>query len=125
MRYAHVFREDALAVRSEGRTQCPFCGGDAIVSMHDVRADPGRVELYCNNSNCDVREMAVIALRVGRWNPRADVLALEAVDVGPKPSRKSSVRARGTSPQRSSGRRRDSGSNAETSAFATGRDRPA
>lgn len=72
--------------------------------MHDVPTDPGRLELYCDNSSCDVREMAVIALRVGRWNPRADVLALEAVDrgmrveqeeFGPDPTRLLSAEALG------------------------------
>lgn len=73
------------AARSEGaKIWCPYCGSEtAIVSMGDVPDDRGRMQLYCNNSYCDVREFEVIAFRAGPDAPeRADVLALQTLDEG-------------------------------------------
>jgi hypothetical protein len=71
----YIFGDDMPVARESIRTRCPFCGGaTAVVSHNDVRTDNTRVDLYCENSRCAVREMAVIALRVGEWNPRAGVI---------------------------------------------------
>lgn len=79
----YIFGEDTPAARQQGRTRCPFCGADtAILSTNDVRADGTRIELYCENSYCAVREMTVLAMNVGEFNGRADVFALQTIDKG-------------------------------------------
>lgn len=68
-------------------TRCPFCGADtAILSAHDDPDDPGRVELYCDNGNCDAREITILVMRDGTFDTgeRTDVRALRAVDHGPE-----------------------------------------
>ena len=65
---------------------CPFCGGEDVkLSYGDVWADRLRVELYCNNPRCEVREFTVLALRAGvnATGVRTDVRALELIDERP------------------------------------------
>jgi hypothetical protein len=51
------------------------------VSEGDIPEDTGRVQLYCDNGECAVREMTVVVERNGvRAGKRADVRALNAVD---------------------------------------------
>jgi hypothetical protein len=59
---------------------CPFCGGRALKQSFGDDDDQVRVELYCDNVNCEVREMTVLARRVDAPLERADVQALDAVD---------------------------------------------
>jgi hypothetical protein len=64
---------------------CPFCGKNTLIrSYGDLSDDNFRVELYCNNSHCDTREMMVIAKRMNGSisDRRADVAAIVAVDDG-------------------------------------------
>lgn len=64
-------------------TPCPFCGAQQLlISTEDVHDDDLRVELYCDNQMCDVREMTVIALRTNGPPERADVDALREIDAG-------------------------------------------
>jgi hypothetical protein len=61
---------------------CYFCGSNvAKLSSGDRPDDPGRLELYCENQECDAREVAILVLRDGTGAPeRADVRALREVD---------------------------------------------
>lgn len=55
---------------------CPFCGDATLeLSVRDLRLRNHRhcLELYCDNPECDVRTMAVVALRVGVPNRRAEL----------------------------------------------------
>lgn len=66
------------------RFQCYFCGGQTVTrSICDIEEDAGRMDLYCDNPDCDAREIAVIVRRDGHgaWG-RADVRALAAIDDG-------------------------------------------
>ena len=65
--------------------QCYFCGQDAAILSYNDLDDAGRLELYCDNPNCDVRTVAVIVLKDGTNDTaaRADVRALERIDRGP------------------------------------------
>jgi hypothetical protein len=66
------------------RFQCYFCGGQTVTrSVSDIADDTGRIDLYCDNPDCDAREIAVIVCRDGHgaWG-RADVRALAAIDEG-------------------------------------------
>lgn len=68
------------------RFSCPFCGDtDAILSFGDDRHDPARIELYCENQDCDAREIVILVRRDGtnETAERADVRALRAIDNGP------------------------------------------
>ncbi|MFD8899902.1 hypothetical protein [Streptomyces ardesiacus] len=64
--------------------QCMFCGGQAVKrSATDYEEDSGRIELYCDNGNCDAREMILLVKRDGaKSGLRADVRALRLVDEG-------------------------------------------
>ena len=65
--------------------RCPYCGGQSLLTSYgDIPDDKYRIELYCDNSSCVVREMTVIALRTDTAIPqnRADVKALHEVDRG-------------------------------------------
>lgn len=65
---------------------CPFCGSEDVkLSYGDLDVDRLRVELYCNNSSCDVREFTVLALRAGvsETGIRSDVQALDLIDERP------------------------------------------
>lgn len=70
------------ALAAQGYAQCYFCGAQtAKLSAVDLSGDTGRVEVYCDNSDCEAREVAVIVLRDGnRASDRADVRMLRAVD---------------------------------------------
>lgn len=64
--------------------QCMFCGGQTLKrSAPDREEDAGRLELYCDNSLCDAREMVLLVQRDGaEAGLRADVRALHLVDDG-------------------------------------------
>lgn len=65
---------------------CPFCGGEEVkLSYRDVWADRLRVELYCNNPRCEVREYTVVAMFAGveATGTRSDVEALRLIDERP------------------------------------------
>jgi transcription elongation factor Elf1 len=64
---------------------CPFCGiKSVLISLADIEADHYRVELYCDNGSCEVREFTVLPLRMNGpvSRVRTDVAALDAVDRG-------------------------------------------
>ncbi|MCS5487389.1 hypothetical protein NY588_09645 [Curtobacterium flaccumfaciens pv. beticola] len=67
---------------SSGYAQCYFCGDmSAKLSSTDLRSDSGRVEVYCDNGNCDAREVIVVVARDGNHSDRrADVRILDALD---------------------------------------------
>ena len=68
-------------LRVDQQQRCPFCGCDMVkLSVGDVPDDDLRVEGYCENSGCAVREFTILALRVGEPLDRADVEALRVVD---------------------------------------------
>ena len=72
-----------------GYAQCLMCGAETLkLSSTDVWADTGRLTLYCDNMNCDAREMELVVTRDnGRALRRADVRALKAIDDGrPQPA---------------------------------------
>lgn len=73
---------EGSAFGSSGYAQCYFCGELSVkLSVGDLSSDSGRVEVYCDNGNCDAREVTVIVTRDGhRSDRRADVRILEAVD---------------------------------------------
>jgi hypothetical protein len=79
--------QDTPAIRSAldagtGKT-CPFCGGQTlIISNSDLDTDRDRVEVYCNNTYCDAREIIILITRGDGANLRADVTAINAVDEG-------------------------------------------
>jgi len=63
------------------RVRCMFCGGDEVIlSYDDEGLDYGRIELYCDSPDCDVRRMVVLIVQGEEANLRADVRALDAVD---------------------------------------------
>lgn len=64
--------------------QCLFCGARSLKrSAADHAQDPGRLELYCDNSACSAREMVLLVVRDGAAaSYRADVRALQLVDDG-------------------------------------------
>ncbi|MFF9287491.1 hypothetical protein [Streptomyces griseosporeus] len=64
--------------------QCMFCGSQSVKrSESDSDQDPGRIELYCDNSMCDAREMVLLVVRDGAdAGARADVRALHLIDEG-------------------------------------------
>ncbi|WP_180276510.1 hypothetical protein [Mycobacterium kansasii] len=52
--------------RANARTTCYFCGRDSvIVSFGDLSEDHGRVEIYCENSDCDAREVEIVVIDDG------------------------------------------------------------
>jgi len=58
-----------------------FCGEvTAVASHHDREVDYGRIELYCDNPECEAREFVVLMVRGEGAHMRADVRALAAVD---------------------------------------------
>lgn len=61
---------------------CYFCGDKtAIRSYGDDRDDNGRVEVYCDNTNCDAREVVILATRDGgHAHARADTRVLDGLD---------------------------------------------
>lgn len=67
-----------------GYAVCLFCGAPALkLSMSDVDVDHGRLTVYCDNSNCDAREIEVLVTRDGgNALRRCDVRALTAIDAG-------------------------------------------
>lgn len=70
----------------DARARCYFCGEDSAVrSVTDAPDDQGRVEVYCDNTNCDARKMTVLVLQDGTRATieRADVRALALIDEDP------------------------------------------
>lgn len=62
---------------------CAFCGErQLLIGYADQPEDNYRIDLYCDNPGCDVREMTVMAERADEVLNRADVQALKAVDRG-------------------------------------------
>ena len=86
---AYNYGTDVPAIR--GATpgspwNCPWCGERTwFVSYGDKPADLGRVEMYCDNQDCDARETVVLITRgfnesgTVRAEARADVRALEGL----------------------------------------------
>jgi hypothetical protein len=63
--------------------KCPFCGRQKVkLSCNDIAEDGLRVELYCDNPDCEVREFTILPLRLGQRIARADVGALQFIDRG-------------------------------------------
>lgn len=57
---------DVPAIRRRVEATCYFCGEAEIVpSMTDMAEDRGRVTVYCNNSDCDAREVEIIIVSDG------------------------------------------------------------
>jgi hypothetical protein len=57
---------------------CPFCGDSRLdLSVGDFYDDHLRLELHCDSPECDVRTMAVVALRIGVPNRRPDARMLQ------------------------------------------------
>lgn len=80
--------------------RCLFCGDESLlVSWGDDYDDTGRVEMYCNNSLCDAREMTVLVRRDNAGAAqRADVRALRALDRRNDPQRSTGWTARPLTP---------------------------
>jgi hypothetical protein len=55
------------AIRRRGQeATCYFCGEDTVIaSFTDMPSDPGRVTVYCDNSDCDAREIEVVIVDDG------------------------------------------------------------
>lgn len=69
------------ALNNNEKVPCYFCGEAAVIlSYGDERKDNGRLELYCNNPQCDARETTILVMRGGGSHLRADVKALQAVE---------------------------------------------
>ncbi len=61
--------------------RCYFCGEEsAILSFGDLAQDHGRIEIYCDNGQCDAREMTIIVERGEGASDRADVRLLRGLD---------------------------------------------
>jgi hypothetical protein len=60
---------------------CPFCGAEKLkLSYSDIWADRLRIELYCDNPGCDVREFVVLAMFADEaTRDRSDVDALRLI----------------------------------------------
>lgn len=78
---AHTPAGFGASTRDGSGAVCYFCGEPtAIISVTDFAEDTGRVDIYCDNTRCDAKEMTIIEIRGGRRQNRADWRALEAVD---------------------------------------------
>jgi hypothetical protein len=66
---------------------CYSCGKDsAKIASEDVSSDRGRVEVYCENTDCDARTVTILVQKDGAGaRRRADVRALARVDAEPHP----------------------------------------
>ncbi len=65
--------------------RCPFCGNtQLLLGYADIAEDHERLDLYCNASGCDAREMVILVTRDGTHGnaARGDVQALNAIDSG-------------------------------------------
>jgi hypothetical protein len=65
--------------RTDTAAVCFFCGQDSVnLSYGDLREDHGRVEIYCDNGDCDAREVEVIVVDDGTaaTRTRSDVRIL-------------------------------------------------
>jgi hypothetical protein len=67
-----------------GYATCLFCGAESLkLSVSDLADDAGRLTVYCDNMDCEAREIEVLVTRDGgKASRRADVRALRAVDAG-------------------------------------------
>lgn len=64
----------------DARAGCYFCGRDSVIlSFGDLGEDRGRVQIYCDNGDCDAREVEVIVSDDGgtATRNRSDVRILE------------------------------------------------
>ncbi len=70
------------ATDNGGGAQCYFCGENTLKrSFGDLSADAGRVGVYCDNSDCDAREITVVVDRDGAGaGSRADVRTLQYLE---------------------------------------------
>lgn len=72
--------------RNAERAFCLFCGERSLLlSDDDDASDTGRVEVYCDNGECDAREIVILNTRGWGADLRADVRALDDVDRGYNP----------------------------------------
>jgi len=65
--------------RADTAAGCYFCGQESVkLSYGDLREDHGRVEIYCENGDCDAREVEVIIVDDGTeaTRSRSDVRIL-------------------------------------------------
>ena len=82
-----VYGKSVPAVRkTSDPRRCPWCGEDTwIISHGDGRNDPGRVEMYCDNRDCDSRETVMLIVRgfdddyENNAGDRPDVGAIEGI----------------------------------------------
>ncbi|HEX4834046.1 MAG TPA: hypothetical protein VH478_23475 [Trebonia sp.] len=87
---SYDYGADVPAIRAatpERPWPCPWCGEKTwFVSLGDRPADRGRVEMYCDNPDCDSRETVVLIIKgfnetfTADARSRADVRALEALE---------------------------------------------
>jgi len=55
-----------LRTHTRGLADCYFCGDDTVIlSFTDMPADNGRVTTYCDNTDCDAREVEVLVVDDG------------------------------------------------------------
>jgi len=72
--------------RTNGPVKCVFCGEQTCIrSRTDAVGDTGRVQLYCENAECGIREVELIVMRDGtpETQGRPDVEKLNAIDIPP------------------------------------------
>jgi hypothetical protein len=77
-------QQDTTYGHEPNSVQCMFCGAQTVKrSGGDRDDDPGRLELYCDNADCDAREMVLLVKRDNaEAGSRADVRALLLIDRG-------------------------------------------
>ncbi|SFA45130.1 hypothetical protein SAMN05444374_103226 [Rhodococcoides kroppenstedtii] len=78
--------------------ECLWCGDETSRrSATDLLADTGRVQMYCENADCRVRETEHVVLRDGTWqtDERPDVRSLRYIDEPPIFRRGPDGRSRG------------------------------
>lgn len=90
---AYEYNADVPAIRAanpEHPWVCPWCGDRTwFISSGDDRTDRGRVEMYCDNPDCDSRETVVLIVRghtsdySADASDNADVRALADTDAAP------------------------------------------
>ncbi|SPM41934.1 predicted protein [Mycobacterium numidiamassiliense] len=68
----------------ENPASCYFCGDDALIrSGGDLSVDRRRVEVYCNNDQCDAREIEVIVVDDGTEDTAARTDVRILAEYGP------------------------------------------
>lgn len=72
---------------------CPWCGEmDIELSRDDVADDRARIHLRCRNTDCGIRDYAVLIVRDGTFDTtdRPDVMTLRYIDTPPRLRRRGS-----------------------------------